>query len=384
MKNSDLQSLVGYAKTPLQREYIQAFIDYGSYQAAADALGVTKKAIKSAVHRIKKYYRDNPTEQTYKGATSTLYGADGDVKLQWVKRDALTMEELRNEIYQAMLEEIPRVKPAAPTHKGASYEDSAFLINQYLITDYHLGMLSWPEETGEDWNIEIAEKLLVDWFKYAIAKSPPAQHCVFVQLGDFLHYDSMEAVTPTAKNLLDSDTRYANIVRAAVRVVRTVIEMLRTKYQETYVIMAEGNHDMASSVWLREMLAAMYEEVSGVTVNTSVSPYYVCPFGQVTLFYHHGHKCKIERLPEVLAGEFPMEYGLASYRYAHVGHLHYDKVIESALMRVEQHRTLAARDAYASRSGYKSQREAKVITYDRRYGEIARLCITPEMVYEAL
>jgi len=384
MKNDDLQSLVGYAKTPLQREYIQAFIDYGSYQAAADALGVTKKAIKSAVHRIKAYYRDEPTEQAHKGATSTLYGADGDVKLQWVKRDALTMEELRDEIYQAMLEEIPRVKPAATTHKGASSERAQFLTNQYLITDYHLGMLSWPEETGEKWNTEIAEQMLVDWFKYAIEQSPPAQYCIFAQLGDFLHYDSMEAVTPTAKNLLDSDTRYANVVRAAVRVVRRVIEMLRTKYQTTHVIMAEGNHDMASSIWLREMLAAMYEDVSDVTVDTSVSPYYRMVFGKVALFYHHGHKCKMERLPEVLASEFPMDYGCTQHRYAHVGHLHYDKVVESGLMRVEQHRTLAARDAYSSRAGYKSQREAKVITYDSQYGEVSRLCITPEMIYEAL
>jgi len=53
-------------------------------------------------------------------------------------------------------------------------------------------------------------------------------------------------------------------------------------------------------------------------------------------------------------------------------------------MRVEQHRTLAARDAYSSRAGYKSQREAKVITYDSQYGEVSRLCITPEMIYEAL
>lgn len=379
MDKNDLQALVGYAKTALQREYIQAFIDHGSYQAAADALGTTKKSIKSAVHRIKAYSREEVTEHAHKGATSTLYGADGGVKLQWVKRSAPTAEELRDEIYQAMLDDIPRVVPAAPTHKGAWTEQSGFLINQYLITDYHLGMLAWPEETGEAWDTQIAEELLINWFKYAIEKSPPAASCIFAQLGDFLHYDSMEAVTPTAKNLLDSDTRYANVVRAAVRVVRRVIEMLRTKYVHTYVIMAEGNHDMASSIWLREMLAAMYEDVSDVEVDTSVSPYYKYIWGTTGLFYHHGHKCKMEKLPEVLASEFPKDYGSTIKRYAHVGHLHYDKVVESGLMRVEQHRTLAARDAYASRAGYKSEREAKVITYDSSYGEVSRMVITPEM-----
>lgn len=377
---SELQALIGYAKTPLQREYIQAYIDHGSYQAAADALGATKKSVKSAVQRIRVYAREDGTENQRKGATSTLYGPEGDVKLQWVKRSAPTAQELRDAVYEAMLDEIPRAKPAAKTHKGAHTEGASKLINQYTITDYHLGMLSWPGETGEDWNTDLAEKMLIDWFDYAIANSPPAISCVFAQLGDFLHYDSMEAVTPTSKNLLDSDTRYTKIVRSSIRVVRHIIEELRQHYHSVHVIMAEGNHDMASSIWLREMLAAMYENCSDVHIDTSVAPYYHVVWGKTALFYHHGHKAKMERLPEVLAGCFPRIYGNTEHRYAHVGHMHYDRVIESPLMRVEQHRTLAARDAYSVRSGYLSKRDAKVITYHMEHGEVSRLAISPEMI----
>ena len=49
-------------------------------------------------------------------------------------------------------------------------------------------------------------------------------------------------------------------------------------------------------------------------------------------------------------------------------------------MTVEQHRTLAARDAYSARGGYLSGRDAKVITYHREYGEVSRLTISSDMV----
>jgi hypothetical protein len=49
-------------------------------------------------------------------------------------------------------------------------------------------------------------------------------------------------------------------------------------------------------------------------------------------------------------------------------------------MQIEQHRTLAPKDAYASSGGWMSGRDAKVITYHKERGEVSRLTISPEMV----
>jgi len=49
-------------------------------------------------------------------------------------------------------------------------------------------------------------------------------------------------------------------------------------------------------------------------------------------------------------------------------------------MTVIQHSTLAARDAYASRGGWLSDRNCKVITYHDTLGEVARNTVRPEMV----
>jgi hypothetical protein len=63
-----------------------------------------------------------------------------------------------------------------------------------------------------------------------------------------------------------------------------------------------------------------------------------------------------------------------------MGHLHHVDVKENNLMIVEQHRTLAANDAYSARGGYLSGRDAKVITYSKDYGEVSRLTINSDML----
>lgn len=49
-------------------------------------------------------------------------------------------------------------------------------------------------------------------------------------------------------------------------------------------------------------------------------------------------------------------------------------------MTVVQHPTLAARDAYAARGGWISERQASAITYHKLHGQVARNIVTPEMV----
>jgi len=84
------------------------------------------------------------------------------------------------------------------------------------------------------------------------------------------------------------------------------------------------------------------------------------------LGFHHGHKTKPAELPEVFLGEFREMYGRTKQTYIHCGHLHSVKVIELNSAIVEQHRTVAARDAYASHNGYKSGRSMNVVTYHKK------------------
>ena len=86
------------------------------------------------------------------------------------------------------------------------------------------------------------------------------------------------------------------LVRVAIRVIKKIIKLLLNKYQVVNVIMAEGNHDPASSVWLRELFHSFYENEPRVKIDTNPDPYYCLTFGKVCLFYHHGHKRNIKNI----------------------------------------------------------------------------------------
>lgn len=375
--------------TEKQLHYINAINEFGSYRKAAAALNCSKGSIQKAVELVKMkaakhgYAPDFgmvhavPEPFIVKGH-STLYDKDGNTKLQWVKTtvEDTKLQQMMLEAIEALKEEIPRVNPMSAPPLG-----NHNLLNCYVITDYHLGMLAWSEETkGGDWDIDIAQELIIKWFAQAIQQSPDADTAVFAQLSDFLHFDGMDAVTPASKHLLDVDTRFAKLVRSAIRVLRTVIDMLLAKHQKVHVIMADANHDPVSQIWLREWFSVLYENEPRITVDKSPNPYNAFEFGKTALFFHHGHKRKVTNVSEVFAGQFREMFGRTKYAYAHTGHLHSIDVKENNLMIVEQHRTLAPADAYAARGGWLSGRDAKVITYHINFGEVSRLTINSDML----
>lgn len=388
LRYKDFEPLLPYA-TAVQAEYVNALREHGSAQAVAQALGMHKSAVTSVLVTLRKRAakkgfapEHNMTQTVPDGFTvkgvSTLYGPEGDVKAQWVKSriDEGQLEERIREAFASLKDEIPKAKLIPPTKAARS----ADLLNLHIVTDYHLGMKAWHEETGEDWDLAIAEDLLIRWFTTAIANAPAASVGVLAQLGDFLHWDGMDAITPTSHHVLDADTRFQKVVRVAIRSLRRIVAMMLQKYETVRFVIADANHDPASGVWLREMFAAFYEDEPRLIVDNSADTYYCVEHGLTSLFFHHGHKRKVGSVDDVFVSKFRDVFGRTKFSYGHQGHMHHDHRVESNLMTVEQHRTMAARDAYSSRHGWMAGRGAPVITYSARFGEVARQVYTPEMV----
>lgn len=310
---------------------------------------------------------------------STLYDADGNVKIEWIRteKEKEQLREALEKAVEAFSEKIPSVKPIKP--RGVWDQD---LLNCHILTDYHLGMYAWPDETGNDWNLDLAEELVYRWFQDAIKRAPKAETGLLAQLGDFLHYDSMVPITPTGGHIQDTDSRYALVVRTAIKVIRRLVRVMLKKYNKVHILMAEGNHDLSSSVWLRELFHVHYENEPRVTVDQTVDPYYVVEHGDTSLFFHHGHKRKPANVDSVFVGKNREIYGRTKHSYAHLGHMHHLDAKETNLMVVEQHRTMAARDAYSARAGYGGSRSAACITYHKKYGEVGRITTTYEMIRE--
>lgn len=345
----------------------------GNVRAVAKELGCAESTVRLNLQAAGEKY-GNAIGPPVPGAT-TLYKGDGEVVLQWV-RGQDDLEQRIREAFAALKEAIPKAKPIAQTKANRSTD----LLNLHIVTDYHLGMKSWNQETGEDWDLAIAEDLLVRWMTVAIQNAPPASVGVLAQLGDFLHWDGYDAVTPSSKHLLDADSRFQKLVRVAIRVLRQIVALMLRKYDRIHMIFADANHDPASGAWQREMFAAFYDPEPRITVDNSADTYYCLEHGKTSLFFHHGHKRKPAAVDDVFVAKFREVFGRTKYSYAHLGHLHHDLKLETNLMTVEQHRTMAAKDAYAARGGWMAGRGAPVITYSSRFGEVGRQVYTPEMV----
>ena len=311
--------------------------------------------------------------QALKG-TSTLYGEDGKAKLQWVKTtaDQEALYAAQAAALKAMCEEIKPLPPVkAPRHLD---KDLATL---YTMTDCHVGMLAWDKETGADWDLGIAENCLVTTLLQMITAAPAASVGILNQLGDFLHFDSMTPMTPTSHHILDADSRYQKVVQVAVRILRRVISAMLEKHSRVHVEMKEGNHDPAGSVWLRVMFAELYKSNSRVSINLSPNPYTMLVHGTTLLGFYHGHLTKLAQLPILYAAQFPKEWGATEFRYIHTGHKHHVEEKEHPGVKVIQHPTLAAPDAYAARGGWLSKRQATSMTYHLTKGEVARGIFIP-------
>lgn len=310
--------------------------------------------------------------------TSSRVDEFGNTKLQWVKTDtdAERQVELMRAVIDGMKSDITPVSAVPPPKKRQNEK----LLNLYTVSDFHLGMLAWADESGDDWDMKIAEDLFSKWFDAAFQKAPDAGVGVINLLGDFAHFDSLDAVTPASGHVLDADTRYQKLVRYMIRMVRRVVNMALVKHKSVRLLIVQGNHDESGMIWLAEMFSTLYDNEPRVFVDTSADVYKMVQHGKTTLFFHHGHKARFDAIEPVMIAKFRKAFGESVYSYAHVGHLHHQKIVESRNMIVEQHRTLAAKDAYASRGGWMSGRSANVITYSAEYGEVARLTISPEML----
>lgn len=317
-----------------------------------------------------------PEAHTVKGV-SALVDGEGRLLAKWIKTNQTAEDSAKmiRTVVDALKEDLPRVDPTPPPP-----EVTDELLNQFIVTDSHFGMLAWREETGDDYDLNIAEKLILDWFSAAISLAPRAHTAILAQLGDLMHHDALESVTPASRHVLDADSRLQKVIRVVIRTIRRIIGMLLETHQHVHVVMASGNHDPASSAWLREMLAVMYENEPRITVDNSPMLYYSYEWGKTALFYHHGHKSNIKNLDVKCAGLFRELYGRSEYAYVHFGHLHSDEGKKTELMYMERHETLAAQDAYAAGGPWISGRSSKRITYSKRFGEVSRDIIRPEMV----
>jgi hypothetical protein len=380
--------LLQFCTTEKQKTVITLlYVDGMSQEKTGVKMGLSRSGVRDHVRTVKSkarargyspendWLRPVPDGHKIKGV-STFYDEDGKPVRQWVKSqtDEQRQFEILVERLESALATAPRFKPL-PAPKTPDNQ----LLTLLTITDFHLGMYAYEAETGDDWDVKIAEAVFLNAINDMIKAAPKSGTGMLCQLGDFLHWDGILSVTPQSGHILDADTRYGKLVEMSMSVMTEAVALMLKKFDKVLVISAEGNHDISGSIWLRKHIKHLFANEPRLQVIDNDFPYYAHLHGKTMLGFHHGHKMKLASLHKLFASEprFRSMWGKAEFTYLHTGHYHHERVIEDGGAIAEMHPTLSGRDAYAARGGWVSARGAKCITYDKIEGEVSRITVRP-------
>jgi hypothetical protein len=376
-----LGDLAQYA-TVRQLEYIEAIEAHGGYRAAARALGVNHAAVLHSIKALKRaaaakgyspeHHLTRPVAPGFTASGhSTLYRrGEPEPVLQWVKttRDEAAQREMMREAAAAFFADMqPLEAPAAPLDWQSD------VIPWVQIGDAHLGMLAHAAETGENFDLAIAEHELCAAICILIDELPACERVVINDLGDFTHYANFSGTTSESGHQLDFDTRFPKMIRIYSRVMRAIVEKALSKAQHVDVIVNQGNHSRENDIWMAEMLRVAYGHTGRVHVLNNDGLFIAYRMGNTLVMTHHSDKCKPSQLAHVMTTDFRKDYGETEFHYIDIGHVHHGMVLkEHPGVFVESFNHLAALDKWAHDSGYRNRKSITIVLRSRRFGEVGR------------
>lgn len=376
-----MDELIQFCTTDRQTEILQAVTDHGSNKKAAAALGINRRAVDRTIIRIRQlavrqgwapeYDLTHPVApgQILRGA-STLYGADGAMKIQWVKTQA-DNQAMLHMLRDAVTSIVDDIKPVVPVTLPEITND--MLMTVYPMGDPHVGMYAWAKESGEDFDVDIARRDLRGAMQYLSDNTPPTDRALIVNLGDFFHADNGNSRTKSG-NVLDTDTRWARVLELGILAMVDCIDIARRKHQQVDVYNAIGNHDEHSSIMLALALKAWYRDEPRVNIMDTAAKHHYIRFGKVLIGITHGDtiKRKGSGLDALMAVDRPQDWGLTEKRYWYTGHIHSTNREELTGATWESFRNLAGNDAWHQGQGYRSARDMVAIVHHKNHGEVAR------------
>lgn len=331
-------------------------------------------AVRSRSVRQKKAHGEAfklPEGHRIKGV-SALLDPQGRVIQQWAK----TRETAEHEaaVIAALGKHFERYK-RPPVELPKLSDPDGNLLTLYPIADHHVGLYAWARETGADYDLDIASKILRKAVGRLTAASPSSGTAVFLFMGDYFHADNALNRTEKSGNALDVDTRYFKVLETGCALAADAIDCALLRHDNIIVRVLPGNHDPQSAIALALYLKAFYREEPRVQIDADPGLFWFFRWGKCFLAATHGHAAKVEDMPGIMASRRAQDWGATDFRYAFGAHLHHRRLGGRAHNGVtwETLPTLAAPDAWGAGQGFAPMREMIAYTYHKDKGR--RSCV---------
>jgi hypothetical protein len=249
------------------------------------------------------------------------------------------------------------------------------------LYDVHFGKLAWRMETGQDYDLNIAERVYMEAGRRLIANSAgyPISRILMPIGNDFFHVDNLENKT-TRGTPQDADGRYGKIfATGAMACVRMIEELCQIAPVD--LLWVPGNHDAVASYHLVMFLEAWFRNCDRVTTDITKTlrtrKYY--PFGPTVIGFTHSDKEKKKDLPAIMLHEARKMMATRRTLEIHTGHRHKEDMTiytntdtHAGGVIVRTLPSLSATDAWHAESGYVgSMRAAEAYLYSEVAGYVA-------------
>lgn len=319
-------------------------------------------------------YHKNPENHPVAGYSTLVRmkskddGSTGTV-LEWVKTrvDLRDQIDAASDLIQSMIKDIDPL-PAIPYENTPQTKERFTVIP---IGDPHIGLMTWAKEVGEDWDLNIADRVYRKVFTRLLKNLPDTEECILVNTGDFFHADNIQGVTSRSGHRLDLDGRHGKWLDAGFVIIRMFIDACLRKYKKVEFINVPGNHDDILGRAIGSYVWQLYLKNPRLTVQKGNSPFQYVRRGNVLLGFAHGHTCKLPSLPGKMADDQYKLWGKTTYRHWITGHVHHNSWVqykEHPGCKVETVGIIPPKDAYAHGGAYGASRGIQGIVFDSQIG----------------
>lgn len=313
---------------------------------------------------------------------TSMKGADGQpqqvwnwqVKV-WLRRKAPRhVQDGIRELLSELRSNPPKAAPANRPVKRSTTDNPHML--EISLFDAHFGKLCWGQETGNDYDMEIAERV------YNMAADDLLSKCsgfeidkILLPVGnDFFQVNNWDGTTRRGTVVDSVDDRFQRVFRAGCRSLAQLIDRCR-EIADVDVKWVPGNHDPETSWYLCEWLDAWYNGDKHVSVDNSPQPRKYVPYGVNLIGLTHGDKERHRDLPLNMATEVPQWFAETVCREIHLGHYHKAREMRHLALdefngiRVRILPSLSGTDSWHFEHGYvQNKRAAEAYLWNKQEG----------------
>jgi hypothetical protein len=200
------------------------------------------------------------------------------------------------------------------------------------LSDMHFGKRCWAPESGNNYDLPIAEKTFQKGFDDLLNKSlryaGGVDEIWFPMGNDFFHVNDWQSRTVNETRVESTDDRFPKVFAAGTESIVNAVKRL-SEIAPVKVIWVPGNHDFHTSWHLGFLLTYAFRDVTHVKVDMSLRARKYHRYGVTVCGFCHGEKVKENKLSQLMNSEARhLLDSSVKFREWLLGHLHLSRETE--------------------------------------------------------